>query len=415
MVILILDIFGEDFKKNELDIRVLKQLVLYAEHHFCDQVPLRVYREREDGVDNWTVEIEMLFTIYSALAGCYQDDESLSIINSINLRLPLYEKILNLLRPWSADLNPSSTGRIDSMTKDQKNEIFYLSSIVETDVATVYIIRSQFNLVETHGQRSLYYARLYEGTEEKKTNLLCGAFLTFYNLRNSEGNCADALPFAEEAYNCVAVTYNPVHPKVQNAASALIECLTRNGDLCQAELFAQMTLDSLKDLKNGIDQQSEEVAKGYYNLAKVISTQRTDMVKAEKLLRESLRIRLIINNNDHFLGSSISLLASILIVQGKLDSETKELLEQSLAIDIKNYGPDGSSTAISYINFGQFYRELAKVQQKNATSKEYLHLSEVKIKEALRIYTKIYGPDDPLTLEFLSELSNTRRIIKDNF
>jgi hypothetical protein len=413
MVQLIFEIFGEDPKKIELDIRVVKQLVLYAEYHFCDQVPLRVYREREDRIDNWTVEIDMLIQIYNGLADCYESDESLSIINSINLRLPLYEKILNLLEPWSADLNPSSTGRIDSMTKDQKNEILYWSSIVETDVATVYIIRSQFNLVETHGQRSLSYARLYEGTEEKKTDLLCGALDTFYNLRLSEGNCADALIFAEESYNCVAVTYNPVHPKVQNAASSLIECFTRKGDLCKAELFAQMTLDSLKDPQNGLDQQSEAVAKGYYDLAKVISTQRTDMVKAEKLVRESHRIRLIINNNDHFLGSSISLLASILMVQGKVGSETKELLEQSLAIDIKNYGPDGSSTAISYINFGQFYRGLAKVQQKNA--REYLHLSEVKIKEALRIYTKIYGPDDPLTQEFLSELFNTRRIIKDNF
>jgi hypothetical protein len=78
------------------------------------------------------------------------------------------------------------------------------------------------------------------------------------------------LTFAEEAYNCAAVTYNPVHPEVQNAASALIECLTCKGDFDRAETFAQMTLDSLKDPGNGLDQQSEAVAKGYYDLGNVI-------------------------------------------------------------------------------------------------------------------------------------------------
>jgi hypothetical protein len=85
--------------------------------------------------------------------------------------------------------------------------------------------------------------------------------------------------------NCAAVAYNPVHPKVQNAAGTLIECLTRKGDLCKAELFAQMTFDSLKDPQNGLDQQSEAVARGYYDITKVITDQRGDMVKAEMLAR----------------------------------------------------------------------------------------------------------------------------------
>jgi hypothetical protein len=59
------------------------------------------------------------------------------------------------------------------------------------------------------------------------------------------------------------------------------------GDLCNAELYAQMKLDSLKDPRNGLDQQSEAVARGYYDLASVIKEQRGDMVEAEKLIRES--------------------------------------------------------------------------------------------------------------------------------
>jgi hypothetical protein len=103
------------------------------------------------------------------------------------------------------------------------------------------------NLIETQCQRGLSCARLYEGTEDKKAegtedkkaDLLYETLSKFYHLRKAEGNCTDALIFAEEAYDCAAVTYNPVHPKVQDAASTLIECLTLKGDLCNAELFAQ--------------------------------------------------------------------------------------------------------------------------------------------------------------------------------
>jgi hypothetical protein len=137
------------------------------------------------------------------------------------------------------------------------------------------------------------------------------------------------------------------------------------------------------------------------------------METAEKLARESFRIRVLINSNDGFLGISISLLSGILIFQSKLGSETKELLEQSLAINIRNYGPDGANTAINHFNFGTYYRELADKQQTTSTRKEYLSLSEIKIKEALQIYTKIFGFDDPRTLQYSTELSTTRRLLSE--
>jgi hypothetical protein len=227
----------------------------------------------------------------------------------------------------------------------------------------------------------------------------------------SEGKFTDALIFAEEAYNCVAVAYNPLHPKVQNAASTLIECLTLKGNLGNAELFAQMTLDSLKNPKNGLDQHSEAVARGYYDLAHVNTEQRGDLVKAEKLIRESLRIRVLIDGNNVLSGNSITLLASIVMSQGKLGSETKELLDQSLANSIRNHRPDGTNTAIDHFNIGIFHHDLADEQQTVRRRKEHLHLSGIKIKEALRIGTKIYGPDDPRTLQYSSELSTTRRLL----
>jgi hypothetical protein len=230
---LIEETLDEDFKKVELKGRVLKQLISYAEYQFGNRVPLRVYRERDNGetIDNSTVEIDNLILIYSSLTNFYFEDESLSLVSSSNLRFPLYEKTLNLLVPWSDNLDSNSTGPIDNITKDQMNEILMLSAGVENNLAIIYMNRSQFNLVETHCQRGLFYARVYEGIEDKKTDLLCEALTRFRDFRSLEGNHADALPFAEEAYNCAAVAYNPVHPKVQNAASMLIECLSCKGDV----------------------------------------------------------------------------------------------------------------------------------------------------------------------------------------
>jgi hypothetical protein len=94
--------------------------------------------------------------------------------------------------------------------------------------------------------------------------------LTSYShLRIHQGDFVDALLLAEEAYNCVAVAYNPVHPQVQEAAGVLIECLVHKGDVYNTERFAQVTLDSLKHPANGVDQESEVLAVGYYNLGEV--------------------------------------------------------------------------------------------------------------------------------------------------
>jgi ATP/maltotriose-dependent transcriptional regulator MalT len=81
-------------------------------------------------------------------------------------------------------------------------------------------------------------------------------------LRQKRGDYSGAVTFAEEAYNVAVIAYDPVHPQVQQAAGMLIACLIHNGDLCNAERFAQQTYENLRDRKNGMDQEGEEVAMG---------------------------------------------------------------------------------------------------------------------------------------------------------
>jgi tetratricopeptide (TPR) repeat protein len=300
-----------------------------------------------------------------------------------------------------------STSLRDSLSGDQINHILLELSATEQYLASIYSHRNQFDLADSYWQQALSHVRLYEGEEEKKTDILCTALSGYCDLQLTQGNYADAVAFVGEAYNCVAVAYNPVHPKVQKAAGRLIECLTHKGDFYDAERFAQATQDSLKDLGNKVDQQSEEVATGYYNLADVISRQEQgDLVKAEMLVRESLRIRArIFHNDDPHVGASSGLLAKILHFQGNLCNETKELFERSLAIDIKNEGPEGINTAAANGRLGMFYHQLAQSLQNAETRIDHLRQSRSKYKEAVRIYTKIFGPDDPRTINASSNLS----------
>jgi tetratricopeptide (TPR) repeat protein len=156
------------------------------------------------------------------------------------------------------------------------------------------------------------------------------------------------------------------------------------------------------------------VAKGYYNLADVIHQLKGDLVKAEMLARDSLRIRTRIDSNVNInVGLSCSLLARILMSQGNLGDETMELFERALANNTKNDGPDGTNTAISNMNLGAFYHQLADKQQISRRKVEYLHLSKSRFEEAVRVYTKIFGPDNPQTIEASSYLSFISRKLSE--
>jgi tetratricopeptide (TPR) repeat protein len=392
-------------------------LISYALFHFGDRVLGKAYRERafnSERIDNWRVEIGILVFLYYNLVARLGNDESLSAMDCDNLTFPYYEKILELLRPWSAYLDVSSASHVGSLDKDQINRTLFHFSQTEWNIARVYIRRSQFDRAENHCQQALIFAKLYEGKEELKTDLVCKALQRSYELHRNQGNYDEALVFAEEAYNCVAIAYNPVHPEVQKAASTLIECLILKGDFDHAETFAQMTLDSLKDPGNGLDQQSEAVANGYYDLGSVINQKKGDYVKAEKLVRESLRIRSRLCDAHHqYLGMSIGLLADILQAQGNLGSETEELYEQALVIHIRNFGSEGVYTAVSNFKLGNFHHRRAQVSQTAESKKGHLQLSESKYKESLRIYTVAFGPDHPRTIEASAALSIISRELSE--
>jgi hypothetical protein len=160
-------------KKNQ-KIRVQQHLISYALYQFGDRILGKAYRERGDTerIDNWRVEIRIFLPLYIELASFYDSVESLSGIVCDNLAFPYYEKMLDILRPWSAYLDLSSTSHIGSLDKDQINHTLFYFSQTENNIARIYNRRNQFDRAKNHCQQALFYARIYEGKEEEKTDLL---------------------------------------------------------------------------------------------------------------------------------------------------------------------------------------------------------------------------------------------------
>jgi hypothetical protein len=203
-----------------------------------------------------------------------------------------------------------------------------------------------------------------------------------------------------------------VHPQVQEAAGVLIYVLIAKSDLFNAERYAQVTCSNLRDKKNVIDQESEVVAMGAYNLANVIFKQKGDLIKAEEIARESLRIRTPIHDGNYStVVLSCNLLDCNLSAQGKSGDETRGLYERSLAICIRDKGPDGENVATVNGHIGGFYYKLAKNQSIVDAMRTHLLLAKSHFVEAQRISSKtnfesigmgraiLHGPTHPNTVD----------------
>jgi hypothetical protein len=164
-----------------------------------------------------------------------------------------------------------------------------------------------------------------------------------------------------------------------------------------------------------MDQEGEQVAEGAQNLADVILRQDDgDLIKAEGLAREAIRIRDNLHTaNNRGGGTHYLLLTRILQKQGKVGDETKELYERSLAISIRNEGPYGVITATGNIPISRFhYYRLAMTPCTISTKRTQLLLAKSYLEEGIRIATKIHDPTHPnrvsaasLFSDILNELS----------
>jgi tetratricopeptide (TPR) repeat protein len=321
---------------------------------------------------------------------------------------PYLERSLHILSPWMITIDSDATNQSNGLSFEETNYLFEESSNTEGNMAMVAMNRNQFDVAEEHCHRCVAHSRRLGVEGEDKTTSIFQALWTYVSLRQYQGDYSSAVSFAEEAYNICVDAYDPVHPQVQEAAGMLISSLINQGDLFNAERFADQTYANLRDIKNGMNQEGEEVAMGASNLADVMFRQDDrDLIKAEKLARESLLIRSrLYSSNDHRIGMNCLLLGKILLNQGKFGDETKELLERSLAIYLENEGPDGVNTAAGNISIGRFLYRLAMIQSAISIKRKQLLLAKSYAEEGVRVVTKIHNPSHPNYILAASALSD---------
>jgi hypothetical protein len=124
-----------------------------------------------------------------------------------------------------------------------------------------------------------------------------------------------------------------------------------------------------------------------------------------------MRIRIRLNCSDgNNIGTSSTLLATILESQNKFGDETKKLFERSLALCIRHEGLDGSYTAVGSIHLSQLHCHLVAVQTTASTAKTtQLLLAKSYSEEGLRIQTKISSPTHQNTVATTMILANILR------
>jgi tetratricopeptide (TPR) repeat protein len=277
----------------------------------------------------------------------------LNTIDRNNLKYPYAKRSLSYLNPWLIHFDSNAGNGIDGQ---QINRLLKMLVYSEQNMAGIAIHRRQFNIAEVHCQRYLAYSKRFGIEGEEKTSMIFRALLYHYDLREKQDNKSGAIHFAEDAYNLVVEAYDCVHPQVQEAAGVLIHGLIAKGDYYDAERYAQVTYSNLRDKKNGIDQDDDEIATSAYNLAYVLYCQKVNLAKAEEYAREALNIRTKIHgSNDNCVGRSCDLLAEILRDEGKLGDETMVLYKRSIAILKRIEGPDGLNVAAGNMNIGRFY------------------------------------------------------------
>jgi hypothetical protein len=391
----------KDVARKKKDLRILEHLLLYSEHHFGSLVKGTIYHEKENGerLSDWTLDVGILHIINIGCAALHTQNKSFSdLIRDVKVR-PHFETSIGILSAWLIHLEADSSGRNDSLNNDRINLLLSELYRLEQNMSALLTGNVEFDLAEEHCHRCLTYSRKYGIEGEKKTTMIFTSLRSFIDLRRRQGDFSQAVSLSEEAYNLVVEAYNPAHPEVQEAAASLINSLICKDDLEKAEGYAEITYGNLRDNKNEIDQESECVAKGAYNFADILHRLEKDLIKAEGLVRESIRIRSLIFGSGHSLeGIGCILLARILRLQQKLGDETKDQLERSLAVFMRNEGIDGANTACSNNNIGEFYYQLATVQTTLDGKRTQLLLAKQYFDEGIRIQTKLFDPTHPNTL-----------------
>lgn len=199
------------------DGRILEHLLSFSHFQFGKEVTGIDYRERRDGerINNWMVDIFVLYDINSRLAAFYSQTNLLSAIGRSDARFPYLERSVDLLSPWLIYLDSNAGKRSDWHSESQIDELLMHLQRIENNLANVTLMRRQFDVAEGHCLRCLEYSKRLSVEGEEKITSIVDALHSYCILRRHQGNLSGALNFAEERYNILVMAYDPGHRQVQ--------------------------------------------------------------------------------------------------------------------------------------------------------------------------------------------------------
>jgi hypothetical protein len=142
-------------KGTESETRISEHCLLFAEHQYGDRT-IESYREREGNtVDNWIVDIIVLYSICESLGNLFFDladhmDKNVSKENTLKKAIQYYEKSLTLLEPWRLQLDSGENKRVDMIDAAKSDEILQFLLEANNSLGECEIMRHDFDRADMY-------------------------------------------------------------------------------------------------------------------------------------------------------------------------------------------------------------------------------------------------------------------------
>ena len=392
---------------NEVEaIEILEKVLIFAEYQFGPRIPGKSHRIRSNGdqIDNWRVVTMPLCLMLIQLTSLYIDQRA-----SVSFDKALLHGL------EARELIEHRRATIEFGELDYLLLLFFQT---ESNLAEIQMAKLRFDKAEYHCEQSLVFARQSRGVE--RTACIFEALKKYSSLRRLQHRLTEAMTLCEEAYTVVSGVHGPVHPLVQDAAAELIECLILTGEYSQAESYSRITYESLMDPCNGIDPESEEVARGMQQLAHLcINMEREGHVAALDLVIEAdCLIRKACNIMENLHGPASPNLAicletfgQVLVCRDIFTEETRLIFERVLAIYTDCDGGNGHGTLQALGSLGDFYYELGNSMHSGCERNVEYQKSIGIFEKAACIGAIIYGSDEKRTSKYTEKIRDIRLAI----
>jgi hypothetical protein len=219
---------AKNLKGTESETRILEHRLSFAEYQYGDRT-IESYCEREGNtVDNWNVDIIILYNTCDSLGKLFFDladhmDKNVSKENALKNAIHYYEKSLFLLEPWRLQLDSEENERVDMIDEAQIDEILQFLSKAHNSLGECEIMRHDFDRAD------MYFDTAILNAKTKIALLLCVLAMKGQNL-HIYLKLGEPKVVLQELYDLMVESFPEGHPYILMATNHLIKVLLCTGE-----------------------------------------------------------------------------------------------------------------------------------------------------------------------------------------